>query len=91
MIGIGILGKDFPIPLARNGHGNEKKRCSRMEIAMEAHIYNSYLVRIDGSGRVSQETNLHLKPITVRNSMCSTRTNCPPPSHQESIEYASVF
>ena len=36
MIGLGILGKDFPMPVPKNGHGNHASHWSRTGIVMEA-------------------------------------------------------
>ena len=49
--------------LVQNGNGNSPKRWERTGVVMERHPHGAYSIRIDGSGRVTQRTRQHLRPI----------------------------
>merc|ERR1711942_449832 len=49
--------------LIQSQHGNDPLRWDRSGVVVEAGEYDSYHVRLDGSGRLSKRNRTHLRPV----------------------------
>ena len=49
--------------LIQSQHGNDPLRWDRSGVVVEVGEYDSYNVRLDGSGRLSKRTRTHLRPV----------------------------
>merc|ERR1712082_186569 len=48
-----------------NQHGNQPLRWEKTGVVMESGDLDVYVVKVDGSGRLSKRTRAHLRPVQV--------------------------
>ena len=68
----------IPRSLPPSRHPNQPPRWNRSGIITETRPHGAYIVKMDGSGRVSQRTRAHLKPVFLPFSPGVKHTLSPP-------------
>ena len=68
----------IPRALPPSRHPNQPPRWDRSGVITETLPHGAYVVKMDGSGRVSQRTRAHLKPVFLPFSPGVKRTPSPP-------------